>query len=203
MAMRIGCSNLVYAKMTTEETASSAPTYATPVAAPGVMHININPNVNSVTAFYDDGPGDVATTLGNIEVEIEKNLLTAQQKADLLGHVLDANKGLVYADSDTPPWVAIGFKTLKSNGTYRYVWLFKGRFSEPEDNSETKGDSVNFQSETIKGNFVKLDYEVTVAAGVTKRPWKYEIDEETTDVNAPTISGWFSAVKLPSNTAGT
>ena len=30
-------------------------------------------------------PGDTASTLGNIEVEIQKNTLTAQ-KADLLGH---------------------------------------------------------------------------------------------------------------------
>jgi len=203
MAMRIGCDNLVYAKMITEDTATTAPVYSEVVSAPGVMSININPNASLATAFYDDGPGETASTLGNIEVEIQKNALTSQNKADLLGHTIDANGGVVYGDNDTPPWVAIGFRTLKSNGKYRYVWLYKGRFSDPEDNNETKADSINFQSDTIRGQFVKLNYPVAVASGVAKRVWKYEIDADSPDANEATMSTWFNNVKMPSATAGT
>ena len=89
----------------------------------------------------------------------------------------------MYAGNDVPPWVAIGFRTLKSNGNYRYVWLYKGRFSDPEDNNETKADSINFQSDTIKGQFVKLEYGVSVDGSVRKA-WKYEIDEDNALVNA-------------------
>lgn len=195
--MRIGCDNLVYALMTTEETISSAPVYDDVVAAPGVMSININPNSTLATAFFDDGPGDTASTLGNIDVEIQKNALTAQNKADLLGHAIDSKGGVVYAGNDVPPWVAIGFRTLKSNGNYRYVWLYKGRFSDPEDNNETKADSINFQSDTIKGQFVKLEYGVSVDGSVRKA-WKYEIDEDNALANALTISNWFKNVVLPS-----
>lgn len=198
--MRIGCDNLVYAVMTTEDTASTAPTYGAVKAAPGVMSININPNASLATAFFDDGPGETASTLGNIDVEIQKNVLTSENKADLLGHVIDANGGVVYGDNDVAPWVAIGFRTLKSNGKYRYVWLYKGRFADPEDNNETKADSINFQSDTIKGQFVKLSNSVTVATGVTKRVWKYEIDAESADANDATIAEWFDAPKMPSNT---
>jgi len=201
MAMRIGCDNLVYALMTAEETASTAPTYGAVKSAPGVMHVNINPNASLSTAFYDDGPGETASTLGNIDVEIQKNVLTSENKADLLGHTIDANGGVAYGDNDTPPWVAIGFRTLKSNGKYRYVWLYKGRFADPEDNNETKADSINFQSDTIKGQFVKLSYPVTVATGVTKRVWKYEVDEDSDAANPATIADWFTDVKLPSNVA--
>lgn len=200
--MRIGCDNLVYAKMTTEDTATTAPVYDGVVSAPGVMHININPNASLATAFYDDGPGESASTLGNIEVEIQKNALTSQNKADLLGHTIDANGGVVYADNDTPPWVAIGFRTLKSNGKYRYVWLYKGRFSDPEDNNETKADSINFQSDIIRGQFVKLNYPVEVATGVTKRVWKYEVDADNPDANEATMNTWFNDVKMPSATEG-
>ena len=200
MAMRIGCDNLVYAKMTTEETAATAPVYDVIVEAPGVMSININPNASLATAFFDDGPGDTASTLGNIEVEIQKNALTSDNKSDLLGHTIDANGGVVYAGEDTPPWVAIGFRTLKSNGKYRYVWLYKGRFADPEDNNETKADSINFQSDTITGQFVKLSYPIEVATGVFKRVWKYEVDEDSADANAFTVAGWFTDVVLPSAT---
>lgn len=196
MAMRIGCDRLVYALMTTEETASTPPVYGSVKSAPGVMSININPNASLATAFYDDGPGESASTLGNIEVEIQKNVLTAENKADLLGHTLDSNGGIAYADDDTPPFVAIGFRTLKSNGRYRYCWLYKGRFADNEDNNETKSDSINFQPDTINGQFVKLAYPLTIGS-VQKRLWKYEIDADTPTANAGAMSTWFDAVAFP------
>jgi len=199
MAMRIGCDNLVYALMTAEDTALAAPTYGTIKKAPGVMSLNINPNASMETAFFDDGPGDTAATLGKIEVEIQKNSLDTQIKADLLGHKIDTNGGLVSAANDTPPWVAIGFRTLKSNGTYKYVWLYKGRFSDPEDTNETKGDSINFQSDTIKGQFASLIFPITVD-GVAKKPWKYEIDQEFATADADIIADWFTSVMMPNAT---
>jgi phi13 family phage major tail protein len=198
MAMRIGCDHLVYAIMTTEDTESTAPVYGDVKTAPGVMHVNINPNASLATAFFDDGPGDTASTLGNIDVEIQKNTLTAENKADLLGHEMDANGGIVYADDDSPPFVALGFRTLKSNGKYRYVWLYKGRFADPEDNNETKADSINFQSDTVSGQFVKLAYP-TVVNGKSKRSWKYEIDSDTPEASQGVMDAWFDDVVFPSS----
>lgn len=203
MAMRIGCDNLVYAVMLTEDTNDSAPVYGEVKRAPGVMSININPNVSLATAFYDDGPGETAATLGNIEVEIQKNALTPENKADLLGHTIDANGGVVYGGDDVPPWVAIGFRTLKSNGKYRYVWLYKGRFADPEDNNETKADSINFQADTIRGQFVKLNYPIDVGGDGPKKIWKYEIDEEYEEANPEIIKRWFDSVVMPSSTRTT
>lgn len=199
MATKIGCDNLVYAKMTAEETPEQAPTYGEVVKAPGVMSININANSSNETLFADDGPMDVASTLGNVDVEIQKNELTAQNKSDLLGHEIDSNGAVVYGDSDVPPWVAIGFRTLKSNGKYRYVWLYKGKFSEPEDNNETKGDSINFQSDTISGQFSRLNYAYNIN-GKSVRPWKYELDADNTTASKAAIDGWFKAPVMPGTT---
>ena len=196
MATRIGCDNLVYAKMTTEDTASAAPAYGEVTKAPGVMSININPNGSLETLFADDGPMESAATLGKIEVEIQKNELTTQNKADLLGHEIDTNGALVYGDSDVPPYVAIGFRTLKSNGKYRHVWLYKGKFTEPEDNNETKGDSINFQSDTISGQFTKLSFPYKVN-GKSVRPWKYELDADNTEASSAVIAAWFTAPVMP------
>lgn len=196
MATRIGCDNLVYAKMTTEDTESAAPEYGTVTKAPGVMSINVNPNGSLETLFADDGPMESASTLGRIEVEIQKNELTTQNKADLLGHEIDSKGAVVYGDSDVPPYVAIGFRTLKSNGKYRHVWLYKGKFNEPEDNNETKGDSINFQSDTINGQFVKLKYAYSIN-GRSIRPWKYELDADNESADETTIADWFKAVTMP------
>lgn len=201
MATRIGCDNLVYAKMKTEDTAASAPIYDEVVPAPGVMSININPNGSLETLFADDGPMETATTLGKIDVEIQKNELTTQNKADLLGHEIDGNGAVVYGDSDVPPYVAIGFRTLKSNGKYRYVWLYKGKFTEPEDANETKGDSINFQSDTISGQFTKLNYSYTIN-GKKVRPWKYELDGDNETASEQIMNSWFEAPVMPA-VAGT
>lgn len=199
MATRIGCDNLVYALMTTEDTVEAAPVYSEVVPAPGVMSININPNSSKETLFADDGPMETAATLGNIDVEIQKNELTTQNKADLLGHTIDSKGGLVYGDSDIAPWAAIGFRTLKSNGNYRYVWLYKGKFTEPEDTNETKGDSINFQADTISGQFVKLTKAYTIGTK-SVRPWKYEMDEDYDTADETTIKSWFSAPVFPAST---
>jgi phi13 family phage major tail protein len=182
--------------MTTEDTPDAAPAYGAVVKAPGVMSLNINPNSSQETLFADDGPMETASTLGKIEVEIQKNQLTTADKAALLGHTIDSKGGLIYGDSDVPPWMAIGFRTLKSNGKYRYVWLYKGEFSEPEDSNETKGDSINFQADTISGQFTRLNFQYEI--GDKKiRPWKYEMDEEHETADKSTIEGWFTKPVMP------
>jgi len=193
MAMRIGVEGLYYALQTADD--GTLLTYDTPVALPGVMKININPNMAFGTAYFDNGPGDTATTLGDIDVEIEKNSLTSAEKVALLGHTLDVNKVLAYGAQDTSPYVAIGFKTLKSNGKFKYVWLLKGKFADGEENAETKNDSISFQSDTIKGKFVKVNKSYTYG-GKTFQPWKMDADEEDAAVDAAIFTAWFTAVYL-------
>lgn len=190
--MKIGCDKLHYALLTVDTDA--ALTYETPVPMPGVMTLSITANTDSQTAFYDDGPGEVATALGEIEVSIEKNALSAAEKNVLLGHQLDTNGAVIYGAEDIPPFVALGFRNLRTDGTYRYVWLYKGKFQEPEDSSTTKGDSIEFQNESITGSFVKVNKSFTVN-GRTVTPWKSEVFEGTQTRNA--CAKWFTKVYQP------
>lgn len=185
MSVRIGCDFLVYARQTTEETATTPPVYETPKRALGLMSLNINPNPSMDTLFADDGPFEAATTLGQIEVEIQKAELTPAEQSELLGHTLDNDGGLIFRANDIPPWTAIGFRSLKSSGKYRYVWLFKGKFMTPEANNETKGDSINFQTDTITGQFVKLQH---------NQVWQYVVDADNPSASASVITNWFAAV---------
>lgn len=204
MAMRIGADKLVYALMTKEGDATTAPVYATPKTPVGLMSLNINPNSSQETAFYDDGPGESATTLGAIEVEIQKNELLTEELGDFLGHKTDDKGALVYGAADVAPWLAIGFRSLKSNGKYKYVWLLKGKFREREEAYETKGDTINFQSDTIIGQFAKINTRLMVktaaddSTGTETQPWKTEIDGENASADATTIKNWFTQVYLPS-----
>ena len=178
---QIGLTELYYALLDTDPLAGT-PTYQAPVRIVGAITANINPNASSATLFADDGPFDTASTLGDIELSLNVAELSQAIQAVLLGHTL-AGGILKRASGDTPPWLAIGFKSLKSNGSYRYTWLNKGKFSANEQANETKGDTVNFQTPTIIGNFVSR---------TSDTEWERHTDEDNVDYVAAIGTSWFT-----------
>jgi len=155
--VRVGLKDIYYATLTSD--ASDGAVYGTPVKITGAITANINPNPSIETLYADDGPMEVSSQMGQVTLELNVADLTLSQQAVLLGHTAPSSGVMLKKSTDTPPWLAIGFKSKKSNGKYRYIWLLKGKFSEPEINHETQNDSVNFQSPTITGNFVKREYD--------------------------------------------
>jgi phi13 family phage major tail protein len=199
-AMRIGCDNLVWAKLTKDDGVTL--TYETPVALPGLMSIGINPNTESATAFYDDGPAESATTLGAIDVTIKKSALGTKEAATLLGHSMDENGMVVYGANDKAPEGALGFRTMKSDGTYKYCWLLKGVFVDGEEENETKGDSINFQSDELVGKFAKVNKKFTFTDTITgeekeTQPWRVMIDSGSEDASTELVKNWFTKVVTP------
>ena len=198
--MRIGCDNLVWAKLITDDGVTLE--YDTPVALPGLMSIGINPNTESATAFYDDGPAEAATTLGAIDVTIQKSALGTKEAATLLGHSMDANGMIIYGANDKAPEGALGFRTMKSDGTYKYCWLLKGVFVDGEEENETKGDSINFQADQLTGNFAKVNKKFTITDTITgeekdTQPWRVMVDAGADGVSDELIKQWFNQVVTP------
>lgn len=178
----IGLRNVVYATLTTDP-ASGTATYATPKAIKGAISAKINPNSSNDTLFADDGPYETATTIGSISLALNVADLPLDAQAALFGHTLTAEGVLIRKSSDVPPWVAVGFKSLKSNGNYRYTWLAKGKFGLPEESNETRGDKINFQTPTTNGSFVKR---------VCDDEWERHIDEDTTGFTQAMADSWFN-----------
>ena len=183
--VKIGLSNLHYS-IITFDTQTKKETYGTPVAVPGVTEAKLNPNASSDTLFADDGPAEVAATVGKISLELSCAYLTHTIQAALLGHTF-TNGILTRKATDTPPWVAVGFKSLKSNGEYQYVWLTKGKFQLPEQTFMTKKESVNFQVPSITGNFVARELDGA---------WILEAHSDATGLETNTIADWFKATTL-------
>ena len=179
--VKVALKDLYYALLTSD--GSSGAIYGTPVLINGLIMANVNPNSNIDTLFADDGPYDTAAQLGKIALELNVADLLPSICATLLGKTA-MSAGITYdASTDTPPWLAIGFKSKKSNGHYRYAWLLKGKFSEPEDNGQTQGDTVNFQTQTITGNFVAREYD---------NNWRKRADEDEVGYEATTGTNWFT-----------
>ncbi|WP_147564955.1 major tail protein [Clostridium tyrobutyricum] len=177
----IGVENLVYAVLTDESTV----TYGTPALISPAINVKINPKSNSDTLYADNRAVETVSSMGEVDVEIETQDLPLEVQAILLGHTLDAtSKVMSYEADDIAPYVAIGFKVKKANGKYRYVWLLKGKFSEPEEEHSTQEDKAKFQTPKLKGTFL------TRADG----KWKYTADEDSGFTGGAT---WFTKVYAP------
>lgn len=180
----IGLRDLHYAVLTSDIV--TAVVYATPIKIIGAITANVNPNPSIETLFGDDGPMETAATMGQIEVEMSATDINPDILAGLLGHTINATTGvMLHKSGDVAPWVALGFRSLKSNGKYKYVWLLKGKFSEPETKHETKGDKVAFQPAVIKGSFVKRVFDDS---------WKGTVDEDYSAAALTSTGTWFTKV---------
>lgn len=189
----IGLTNLYYAEMLTDVVGVGA-TYNTPVRISGAITANFSPNASNDTLFADDGPYDTASTLGAMSLELNVADLDPATRAKLLGHTYGANGIVIAKSSDTPPYVAIGMSVLKSNGFSRYIWYLKGKFAAPDDNNQTRADSINWNTPTITGNFLKRDAD---------NQWRVSADSDDVLVNPTVITDWFTTPNVEGLAPGT
>ena len=169
---KIGISKFHYAVQSAEETATTDATYGTTTAVPGLVSIDVTKESSTNTLYADNGPYEVAENSGAINVTIDLADLPMSVQADLLGHTYDStNKTLVKKTGDTAPYVAILFEFLMGNGSKRCVKLYKGRFSEPTQSGQTKGENVEFQTSQITASFVALK-------GKANNAGKWEFDQD-------------------------
>lgn len=144
---RIGCDMLHFAKLLTD-TAEGA-TYDTSTHFRNVKNIGFNPNSSISTFFADDGPRVTYAQVGEEAVTIERADLLPSEYALVTGSAY--NKGLVSVGNPTPPAGAVMWRSMKSNGKYRYCRLLKTTFGVPQSNYATKEQSPNFQTQTVEG----------------------------------------------------
>ena len=145
------------------------------------------------TLYADDGAAEVVKEFQSGTLTLGIDDIGVQVAQDLTGAKIDDNKVLISASEDGGEPVAIGFRAKKSNGKYRYFWLYKVKFGIPATNLTTKGESIEFSTPSIEGTVLrrnKLD-------GQGKHPWKAEVSEDSTGVSASVISGWYTEVYEP------
>lgn len=190
----IGLTNLVYAIMTEDIPATTVggtdghTTYDESVRLLGAISATFSPNASNDTLFADDGPFETASTLGAMTLELNVADIPAQNRAELLGARYDETTGgLIHSASDVPPYVAVGMSVLKSNGASRLIWYMKGKFTIPDDNNQTKADSINWNTATISGNFLKRDSD-----GI----FRVAVDTDDQNVKPFIKDNWFTSPNI-------
>ncbi len=187
----IGLDKLYYASIT--EDASGNETYGTPTQLAKAISADLSIELAEATLYADDGASEVIKEFKSGTLSLGVDDIGATAAAALTGVTVDSNNVIISASEDGGDPVAIGFRAKKSNGNYRYYWLYRVKFGIPATNLATKGDSITFSTPTIEGTV----YRRNKVDGAGKHPWKAEVTEGDTGVSTETISGWYSAVYEP------
>lgn len=187
----IGLDKLYYSKIT--EDASGNETYATPVTLAKAVSAELSVELAEATLYADDVAAEIVKEFKSGTLTLGVDDIGINVAADLTGAQIDKNKVLISGGQDAGSPVAIGFRAKKSNGKYKYYWLYRVKFGIPAASLATKGDSITFSTPSIEGTVLcrnKPD-----ASG--KHPWKAEVTEGDTGVTAATINDWYNSVYEP------
>ena len=191
----IGLDKLYYAKITEAENGEE--TYGKPTQLAKAMSADLSVELAEATLYADDGAAEIVKEFKSGKLTLGIDDIGATVASDLSGATIDANGVIVSTSEDGGTPVAVGFRAKKSNGKYRYFWLYRVKFGIPAANMATKGDSITFSTPTIEGTILRRNKADTRG----KHPWKAEVTEGDATVTEETIVNWYNEVYEPSYTA--
>lgn len=187
----IGLDSLYFAPVTEDDKGEE--TYGSPVVLAKAMKADLSVEIAEAILYADDAAAESVKSFKNGKLSLGIDDIGIANAQALTGANVDDNGVLVSSADDISPYVAIGFRALKSNGTYRYFWLYKVQFGVPATNLQTKGDSISFQTPTIEGTIMRRNK----ADSKGKHPWKVEVTEGEEGVKANILASWFESVYEP------
>ena len=188
----IGRDKLYYATITEDEKGEE--TYGSPVQLAKAMSADLSVELAEATLYADDGAAEIVKEFQSGTLSLGVDDIGGEAASVLTGSTIDENHVVISASEDGGAPVAIGFRAKKSNGKYRYYWLYRVKFGIPATNLATKGDSITFSTPTIEGTVLRRNKPDSSG----KHPWKAEVTEGDTEVTEDTIKNWYQTVYEPS-----
>ena len=166
---KIGLNNFWYGLLNEDNTAQANGTVSYQGAKSPAKAISCSVSItnNSATLYADDAiaESDYSFGGGTVTIGIDReghssnNASNMDTLADLLGHDMTDGE-LVRNAGDTAPYVGLGrVVTLIRDGVrkYKVEFLHKVKFSEPNQEDNTKGENLDFATITIEGQIATLD----------------------------------------------
>ena len=151
----IGLKDLVIAPLVTdtEETL----TYGDLQKVAGAIEASVTPgNADADVQYADDAEFSVLYPDPEVALKTKLADIPLSIQEDIFGNHLDSNGVLIRSATDTPPYYAVGFRSEKSDHTYRYVWLYKCRAKPVTESYATKeGTTVTRQTGEVEWVAIK------------------------------------------------
>lgn len=178
-----GLKNVYYAIATIANDGTA--TYGNPVAFPGAVSLNLDPQEDSNPFYADNIVYYAGSNNRGYEGELEMALLTSSFEKDILGYAED-NKSVLYESVNNDlVHFALMFQFEGDEKAIRHV-IYNCTAGRPTLASETKGENVEPKTATVP-----LTASSVYNASVGKDIVKAKTDENT---DATAYDGWFSAV---------
>ena len=162
MAM-IGMRHVVAAALNTH-TDGSEPTYSAGFDVGGAISGNLTKNRNNNDLYYDDvlGESDNGLTSMSLELGLDDLLEDVQEKLGMLKKTTAGSPSVTtyYETTKESTLVGLGYiRVREKNNTiaYQAIWIYKIQFSADSENSQTKGESIEWQTPTINGKAFSVD----------------------------------------------
>ena len=151
---KIGLNNFKYAILD-----ESAETYEAPKSLGKAINCKVSIEKYSAELYADDtlAESDYTFKKGTVNITVDEDDDTVF--AEILGHQVGEDGEMIRKDTDIAPYVGMGRILTKLIGgvqKYKVEFLSKVKFSEPEQDEQTKGDSVEFKTPSIEGTVTKL-----------------------------------------------
>lgn len=146
----IGLDKLYYAPIT-ESATTGKETYGTPTMLAKAISAELSAELAKTTLYADDGVSEVVKEFKNGKLTLGVDDIGRAVATVLVGVTVDQNGVSISTTEDGSTPVAIGFRARKSNGKYKYLWLYHVKFAVPSTSLATKGGDITFSTPTIEG----------------------------------------------------
>lgn len=189
---KIGLSSLYVAEVTQDDAlgyAAGTPEYLAPAA-----EASQEPTTSFEIQYADDQPYDVMTSEGDTKINLTVTGMPIEMLAKITGRVFDPTTGRMFDNAGVAPYFALSFRSLKSNGKYRYYQYLKGKFDMPKEETATKGEKPEPKTLQLTFTAIKTVYKFDLGGGVFDSVKRVVGDEDTTNFNG---ANWFNAVQVP------
>lgn len=147
----IGLTNIWFGLLT--EAQDGTPSYAQGQKLGKAVSASVSITNNSAMLYGDDALAESDTSFANGTITLGVTDDDDTVFAPLLGHAIKDGE-VTKTSTDAAPYVGVGrILTKMVNGAYKYKvnFLYKVKFSEPSNEENTKGETVEFSTPSIEG----------------------------------------------------
>lgn len=128
-------------------------TYGEAKALPGSVNIGFSVDSSSAKFFADNGPYATGVDTGDMKLSLECADVPPAVLSEWMG--AEYNGGLFEFEQVEEKAFGVAYRIKKAGGGYRYIRLYSGQFTMPDQNGETKAGSTNFQTSTVEFSAIK------------------------------------------------
>lgn len=174
---QIGLSDLRVAKRAEDGTVETDST----IKIAGLVAADVEIDMFSESFYADDVVANVETGFSSGKVTTELLGLSLEEYATITGN--EIVKGVVVDNTNTiAPVLTMSFKSLKSNGKYRYVSIPQVKANVTGESFKTKEDGVEVVNVEVEFNIVPLENGV----------WRLRVDEDSKDVDQTFLNNFLT-----------